>query len=324
MSKTILVTGSSGTVGTAVTLALEAHGYQVVPVDIKRNLWYKDIERRTVRHDLRRPLTNIRLDKRPDMVLHFAANARVHDSVLRPRLARDNFLMTFNVLEFVREREIERVLFSSSREVYGESRAGQKRKEASTHVTAINSPYTASKFSSEAMINAYRECYAIKPVIVRLSNVYGRYDVSERVIPLFTYYALRNREIQVFGRAKSLDFTYIDDCVDGIIRVVRRFDRAAGRTLNISFGRSERLSHLAGLIVEYANSSSRITFAPKRVGEIANFTGDISLATRLLGYKPKIQLQDGLPLTIEWYRQAMKDQRVYATQRRILSKRGWA
>jgi len=321
---TILVTGSSGTVGTALTEELMRRKFDVIPLDIKPSPWNKAIDRKTVRCDLRKPLDGLKLRRKPDLIIHLAAIARVHDLVVRPDLARDNYLMTYNLLEFARTRGIQRFCFSSSREVYGESRPGEKRREASTHVSTIKSPYTASKFGSEALIQAYHECYDIQPVIVRLSNVYGRFDVSERVIPLFIYYARRNRDICVFGREKRLDFTYTDDCVDGLIRISQRFDKVAGKTFNLSSGRSETLLNLARMIVGAVDSQSVISTINKRVGEISSFTADISLARKHLGYNPKVKLEEGLDRNIDWYLEAIREPKIYAAQRRNLARRGWA
>ena len=250
MVKTILLTGSSGTVGTALTQELARRGYDVIPLDIRHSMWDKRIDRKTIFHDLRKPLDKIKLRRRPEMIIHLAANARVHDLVIRPDLARDNYLMTYNLLEYARREKIRKFLFSSSREIYGESKAGERRRESSTKLVNIKSPYTASKFGAEALIHAYHECYGIMPVIARLSNVYGRYDVSERVIPLFIYYAVRNRDLTVFGKEKKMDFTYMDDCVDGLVRIVKRFDGVAGLTFNLSRGVGERIVDLARMIVE--------------------------------------------------------------------------
>ncbi|MCK4462571.1 MAG: NAD-dependent epimerase/dehydratase family protein [candidate division Zixibacteria bacterium] len=324
MIKRILVTGSSGTVGTALVQALGDAGCTVTPLDIRHSIWDARIDRRTIIHDLRKPFDKLRLHHKPDLIIHLAANARVHDSVIQPQMAFDNYLMTYNVLEYARKRGIERVLFSSSREVYGETNARSRIREDNTHVIRMKAPYTASKFASEALIHSYHDCYGIKPVIVRLSNVYGRYDVSERVIPLFLYYAKRNRELCVFGKDKKLDFTYIDDCTDGLVRIVKRFDRVAGLTFNISTGEGERLVDLARMIADVVGSFSKITTTDKRVGEISSFVGDISLARTKLGYRPRVTLQDGLQATAEWYFEVMKQRRIYATQRRNLARRGWA
>jgi len=324
MIKTVMVTGSSGTVGTALAQKLTAKRYDVIPLDIRHSYWDPGIERKTVFHDLRRPLDNLKLRKKPDLIVHLASNARVHDLVVDPQKALDNYVMTHNVLEFARMNGVKRFVFASSREVYGESRLNEKRREESTHVTKIKSPYTASKFAAEALIHAYDECYGIKPVIVRLSNVYGRFDVSERAVPLFIYYAVRDRDISIFGREKKLDFTYTDDAIDGLLLIVRKFDRVAPNTLNLTAGKAARIIDVARLIIEHVGSKSRILVGKKRTGEISTFVADISRARRLLGYRPKVSLEVGIERNIDWYLEAMKTRKIYASQRRDLLRRGWA
>ncbi|MEA1979822.1 MAG: NAD-dependent epimerase/dehydratase family protein, partial [candidate division Zixibacteria bacterium] len=205
MENKILITGSSGTIGSALCIKLATQKKKFIPLDIKPFLWDDKIDKKTIRFDLRKSLTKTKLPFKPNMIIHLAANARVHDLVVNPKLALDNYMMTHNILEYARLNKIEKFIYASSREVYGES-SKPKRKENDTHISNIKSPYTASKFGAEAMVHAYHECYGIKPVIIRFSNVYGRYDISERVVPLFIYYALRNRDIYIFGKGKKLDF----------------------------------------------------------------------------------------------------------------------
>lgn len=323
MISTIMITGSSGTVGTALAKSLIKNGYSVIPVDIKKNIWDNKINKKTIKLDLRKSIS-LQLKKRPELIIHLAANARVHDLVLDPRKAIDNHLMTHHILEYARKQDINKVIFSSSREVYGESGLTAKRKEASTNVADIKSPYTSSKYASESLLHAYNDCYGIKPVIVRLSNVYGRYDVSERVIPYFIYLAKRNRDMHVFGKEKKLDFTYIDDTVDGFLRIIKRFNRIAPETFNITSGTGTKILDLATMIIKKINSSSKINIDKKRTGEITSFVADLSKAKKLLGYKPNISINDGISSNIDWYINAMKDRRVYMTQVRNLKRRGWA
>jgi len=117
----ILVTGSSGTIGNCLCETLIDRGTDVVGADIERNRWSEEVDRRTIQIDLRNAENLERLPKDFDIVVHFAANARVYKLVEVPDLARDNFLTLYNVLEFVRKNKIKRILFSSSREVYGNS-----------------------------------------------------------------------------------------------------------------------------------------------------------------------------------------------------------
>lgn len=319
-----MVTGSSGTVGTALVQELIAKSYNVIPLDVKHSLWDKKIDRMTIIKDLRKPLDKLKLKRKPDLIIHLASNARVHDLVVDPQKALDNYLMTHNILEYARHNNIKRFIFSSSREVYGESTIKGRRKEHSTHITKIKSPYTASKFASEALIHAYDECYGINPVIVRLSNVYGRYDVSERAVPLFIYYARRNRDISIFGEEKKLDFTYIDDVIDGFLRIIKRYDKTAHETINITSGKATRIIDIAKIIIRKLNSKSKIKLSRKRTGEISIFAGDIVIANRLLGYSPKVTVEEGIDNNIEWYLTMIKKRRVYECQRRDLLRRGWA
>lgn len=319
-----MVTGSSGTVGTALCQDLLEKGYEIVPVDIKASMWDKRIDRKTVRHDLRKPLPKLSKRQRPDIIIHLASNARVHDLVVDPQKALDNYIMTHNILEYARLNEVKRFVFSSSREVYGESPSSKKRREETTHVTRIKSPYTASKFASEALIHSYNECYNIRPVIVRLSNVYGRFDVSERALPLFIYYARRNRTINIFGAEKKLDFTYTDDAIDGLVRIVKRFDKVAPNTFNITRGEGAKIIDVAKIIIKELKSDSKLVVTDKRTGEISVFIADNSNAKKLLGYNPKVSIEEGVRLNIEWYLEAMKRRNVYESQRRDLMSRGWA
>lgn len=324
MIQTVMVTGSSGTVGTALVLELISQGYNVIPLDIKPSMWDQNIDRKTVVHDLRKPLHSLKNRKKPDIIIHLASNARVHDLVVDPQKALDNYIMTHNILEYARLHTITRFVFSSSREVYGESKTNIKRKEDSTHITKIKSPYTASKFASEALIHAYNECYGIKPVIVRLSNVYGRFDVSERAVPLFIYYAKRNRPINIFGAEKKLDFTYTDDAIDGLLRLIKRFDKVTPETINITSGKGTTIINVAKIIIKELQSDSTLIIGDKRTGEISTFIANLTKAQSLLGYNPKISIEVGIKKSIEWYLEAMTNRRVYESQIRDLKRRGWA
>ncbi len=324
MIKNILITGSSGTVATALVKSLSNNkSYNIIPLDIRPSIWDRKIEKKTKRIDLRKPLTNLKLKKKPDLIIHLAANARVHDSVIDPSLAHDNHMMTYHLLEYARVNKISKFIFASSREIYGESTANHKRSEASLDIRKLKSPYTASKFGSEALIHSYANCYDFDPVIVRLSNVYGRYDASERVIPLFIYYAMKNRDLTIFGAEKKLDFTFIDDAVVGFEQIVKKYSKVKNMTFNLSRGKSEKLIDIAKIIIKKLGSNSKISIDHKRVGEISSFTADLSNAKKQLGYNPKVNIDEGLQKTVDWYLKVRSNKRIYDHQRRNLLKRGW-
>ncbi len=183
--KKILITGSSGTIGTKLGEKLLNLGYEIIGVDWKTNKWHKNLEKRTIHLDLRnKNLVLKKLPNKVDLIIHLAANARVYELVKNPDLARDNMITTYNILEYARINKIKNILFASSREVYGNTKKA-KHKEEDVKIENCESPYSASKIAGEALIHSYHKCFGINYVITRFSNVYGMYDESDRAIPLF-------------------------------------------------------------------------------------------------------------------------------------------
>lgn len=292
----ILVTGSSGTIGTRLCEVLMKN-HEVVGIDWKNNKWNQAVEAITKHMDLREPL---KLEGNFDAIVHFAANARVYDLVVDPNLARDNFLTTFNVLEFARKAGIKKVVFASSRETYGN--AGKlKYKEGDVRIENCESPYTASKIAGESLVQSYRRCYGIDFVIVRFSNVYGMYDDSDRFIPLVIGKAKRNETVEIFGKEKKLDFTYIDDAVNGVVLALEKFARVRNQVFNIAQGKSSTLLAVAKEIIKQTNSKSGLELKPNRTGEVVRYQADTSKVRRLLGYKPKTSTTEGIRKSLEWY-----------------------
>ena len=298
----ILVTGSSGTIGTRLCENLIERGYPLTGVDLNGNTWNQDVDAFTVRGDLRDPSLNPleRLPFIPDLVVHLAANARVYELVKDPARAQENVAMTFNILEYCRKKGVTRFIFASSREVYGNSRKIVHR-EGDARIEGCESPYSASKIAGEAMVHAYRQCYGLEPVIVRFSNVYGRYDTSDRVIPLFIRQTLANQPLVVFGKEKLLDFTYLDDAVTGITRMIERFSRVRGETFNIASGQGTPLLEVARMIRDALGGTGEIITGENRPGEVVQYIADIARARRLLDYQPQVPIEKGLALAVDWY-----------------------
>ena len=296
----VLVTGSSGTIGNCLCEALLEKGTDVVGADIRQNQWNEEVSRRTIKIDLRNPEDFERLPKDFDIVVHFAANSRVYKLVEEPDLARDNFLLLYNVLEFVRKNNLKRILFSSSREVYGNS-GYIIHSEEEAFVKNCESSYTATKIGGEALIHAYEQCYGIEYVIARFSNVYGRYDYSDRVIPLFIARALKKEDIYIYGRDKILDLTYVEDCVNGVVKSLELFETSKNEVYNIATQKGYSIEKVGQLIIELTNSKSKLHYESNRTGEVCRFIADISKANAVLNYYPKTDLRDGLNKTIKWY-----------------------
>jgi UDP-glucose 4-epimerase len=242
-----------------------------------------------------------------DVVIHLAANAKVHELVEAPNRALENITITFKVLEYCRHTQTP-IIFSSSREVYGDIHR-YITEEDHANFSFTESPYSASKISGEALIYSYARCYGLKYLVFRFSNVYGRYDSDmermERVVPLFIHRLAHDQPVTVFGADKVLDFTYVDDCVDGIVRGAERLvsGAVANETINLAYGEGNSLVRLAQLIAEQLDVEPLMMVEPaKRVGEVRHYVADLSKARTLLGYRPRVSLDQGVERAVEWWR----------------------
>ena len=302
----IMLTGSSGTIGTRLFEKLLQLNYDVIGVDRKENKWNKSLNKRTIDVGLLKQNNLIKLRKDIDLIIHLAANARVYELVKNPELALENMVTTFNVLEFARKNKVNKIIFSSSREIYGNSIDENSMAEDKVKIESCESPYSASKISAEALIHVYRKAYEIDFVIIRFSNVYGMYDASDRVIPLWIRQAIKNENLIIYGENKVLDFTYIDDAINGIIKIIERFDNIKAKTFNIAYGKAVKLTYVANKIRELIKSESKIVIKENRLGEVWKFQADISKAEKLLDYEPKVGIDEGLAKTVEWYKEFEK------------------
>jgi len=299
--KKILVTGSSGTIGTRLSETLLKEGFDIVGVDKEPNTWSEEVNKKTIILDLRDKERVLReLPKDVDAVVHLAANARVYNLVVDPSLARDNFETIFNVLEFARQNRIKNFMFSSSREVYGNSEK-IVHAEDDVHIDYCESPYTASKIGGEALVQAYRQCYGMETIILRFSNVYGMYDKSDRVIPLFIKLCKENKDLVVYGKEKLLDYTYIDDCVGGIISALREFPSINGQVFNLAYGSGTSIVDVAHLIQKRVGSSNEVRLENNRTGEVVRYIADISKAKKSFGFEPKVSIEEGVDRAVDWY-----------------------
>lgn len=297
--KHIVVTGSSGTIGTELCIRLLDKGYKMTGIDRVRNRWSEQVQERTTIVDLRNANLADHIPDSVDVIVHLAANARVHELVEAPGQAVENYVSTFEVLNYAREVDAD-IIFGSSREVYGNQQQTIFQ-EDDVPLERVPSPYTASKIGEESMIRAFSNCYGISSTILRFSNVYGRYDVSNRVVPLFISRANRDLPLTVFGSEKILDFTYLSDCIDGILATIKRSNKAQGETFNIASGNATTLVELAQTVVNILDSQSSISIESTRTGEVTQFVANINKARQLLNYDPSVDLHSGIERTIDWY-----------------------
>ena len=300
----ILVTGSSGTIGTRLCEKLMADGHEVIGADWEPCKWQKSVEDIRIDADLRDPKECEKLPTDCELIIHLAANARVYELVEHPDRAMDNFTDTFNMLEFARKNDIKKFMFASSRETYGNIHIEEdKYSEDKADFSRCESPYTASKIGGEALVESYKRCYGIDAIIWRFSNVYGMYDDSVRVVPLFFRQAKSGETMNVFGKDKCLDFTYIDDCVSGIMLGIEKWDDAKNDTYNLAYGEGSTILSLAETMKELLESDSEITVGDARTGEVIRYIADITKAKNILGYDPQTSFSDGVTKTVEWYKE---------------------
>jgi UDP-glucuronate 4-epimerase len=305
----VLITGSSGQIGTNLALHLQNQGHYVFGIDIRPNTWTDQIP--TLLQDLSVPQSSFiggigHVDYPPNLnvVVHLAAYAKVHELVEQPSRALQNTIMTFNILEFCRHNNLP-LIFSSSREVYGDIHR-YITEESYADFAYTESPYSASKIAGEAFIYSYAQCYGLHYLVFRFSNVYGRYDNDiermERVIPLFIRKVSHGEPIVIYGKEKLLDFTYVDDCVDGICKGVDLLvsRKAANQTINLAYGQGNSLVTMANYIGETLGVHPKMRFEPPRVGEVTQYVANIGKARALLDYNPATPLQEGIRKSVAW------------------------
>jgi len=312
----ILITGSSGQIGTNLGLRLQNEGHYVFGIDIRPNTWTDEIptllqDLSTPYHDFVGGIGYVKYPADLDVVIHLAAHAKVHELVEQPYRAMENVIMTFNVLEFCRHNHLP-IIFSSSREVYGDIHR-YITEESYADFAFTESPYSASKISGEAFIYSYAQCYNLRYLVFRFSNVYGRYDNDidrmERVIPLFIRKISHQEPIIVFGKEKILDFTYVDDCVDGIYRGIQLLlsGRDANQTINLAYGQGNSLGAMAGYIGEALNITPIINYQSPRIGEVTHYVANIGKARALLDYTPQTSLREGIFKAVAWNQEWMEN-----------------
>jgi len=305
----VLITGSSGQIGTNLALYLQDRGDNVFGIDIRPNSWTDKIptllQDLSIREsDFQGGIGHVVYSPRPDIVVHLAAHAKVHELVQQPNRALENIIMTFNVLEFCRYNNLP-IIFSSSREVYGDIHR-YITEESHADFAYTESPYSASKISGEALIYSYAQCYDLRYLVFRFSNVYGRYDNDiermERVIPLFIRKIRERNLLTIYGKEKILDFTYVDDCVDGIAKGIGLLVNGANthQTINLAYGQGNSLVTMAKHIGDALGITPDFDFKPARVGEVTHYVADLGKARNLLNYNPETPLSEGIQKAVAW------------------------
>jgi dTDP-glucose 4,6-dehydratase len=310
MKQRVVITGAAGFIGSHLSEALLDRGYEVIGVDNLLTGNTANIAHLTnrdftfIKHDV----TNyIYIDGPVEFVLHWASPASPIDYLELPiPTLKVGALGTHKALGLAKAKGARFVLASTS-EVYGDPLEHPQKETYWGNVNPIGprGVYDEAKRFAEAMTVAYHRYHGIDAKIVRIFNTYGpRMRVKDgRAVPAFISQALRHEDVTVFGDGtQTRSFTYITDLVDGIIQLMLS---DVNDPVNIGNPREMTIEEIARTIIKMTGSRSRIVYQPLPTDDPKIRQPDITRARTLLGWEPKVPLEDGLVRTIEYFRTKM-------------------
>jgi UDP-glucuronate 4-epimerase len=318
----IFLTGGAGFIGFHAAKALLAGGHAITAID-DLNPYYDPALKharlrelsgqknfRFVKGDIAEPgaLSAAAGGETFDVILHLAAQAGVRYALKDPAAyTRSNLVGHHNVLEFARALpDLQHFVYASSSSVYGNDT--QAPFSESARADRPVSFYGATKRAGELLSHSYAELYGLKQTGLRFFTVYGPWGRPDMAYWSFAQNILEGKPISVFGGGRlRRDFTYIDDIVDGIVRIVEAPFKADGqvaphRLYNLGNHHPEEVSTLIRLIEAATGKTAQIEQAEGPPGDVRETYADISKARRDFGFVPKISLAEGIPRFVEWYR----------------------
>lgn len=246
-----------------------------------------------------------------EVVFHLGALISIPYSYQHPvEVAETNFIGTLNALMACRDFDVQRLIHTSTSEVYG---TAQRTPIDETHPLQGQSPYSASKIGADKLVESFYCAYQLPTVTVRPFNTYGPRQSARAVIPTIITQALANRAIQLGNVDTIRDFTYVDDTVDGFIFAAAA-DDVQGLTFNLGTGSEISIGRLAEKIIQKAGSQAKIEIDPERLrpekSEVLRLLSDPSLARERLNWSPSVSMDDGLDRTIEWIKRNLDHYRI--------------
>ncbi len=315
-----LVTGTAGFIGFHLTKRLLEKGQKVVGVDNLNSYYDPQLKkaRLTILEKFPRfsfyrldianlaDFENVFAENKIDKVCHLAAQAGVRYSLENPHLYEQANMVGFlNLLELMRKYEVKDLVYASSSSVYG----GIKKIPFSEGMK-INKPislYAATKAANELYAHVYHHLYGLNTVGLRFFTVYGPWGRPDMALFLFTKAILESQPIKVFnyGQMKR-DFTYIDDIVDGIIASLAKVASLGNEIFNLGGSDPVDLLEFIKIIEKKLNKKTKKEFLPLQPGDVPTTFADVSKAQKLLGYQPKVKIEEGVGEFVNWYREYYK------------------
>ena len=312
--KVILITGAAGFIGSHLADRLLSEGYHVVGIDNFNDFYDPKIKERNIeevkknkdfklfRQDVLNfeDLKRIFLKEKPQKVVHLAARAGVRPSIVNPFLyTKVNILGTVNLLKLSVDYKVKQFIFGSSSSVYGNSKKHPFTED--DPCDAIISPYGASKKAAEFWVESFWRTYGLKSIVLRVFTVYGPRGRPDMAPALFTRAILEGRSIDQFGNgSSSRDYTYIDDIIEGVLKVLNR--DLEFEIFNLGNNHPITLSDFISTIEQVMGKKAKIQKMPKQPGDVEKTWANIVKAKKLLDWQPKTQIKSGLEIYIQWLR----------------------
>lgn len=307
-----LITGGAGFIGSNLCEAILSMGYSVRILDnfstgkeenIKDFIGNEKFE--LIKGDIRDIDICNNACKNIDYVLHQASWGSVPRSVEMPLVYEEiNIKGTLNMMNACRDNNVKRFVYASSSSVYGDSTELPKIEGEEGNVL---SPYALTKKVCEEYGRLYYKLYGLETVGMRYFNVFGRKQDSNSyyaaVIPKFIKNLINDEVCTINGDGKqSRDFTYIENVIEANFKACIAPSNVAGEVLNIAFGGREYLLDIYYKISKLLEKDIKPKFGEERIGDIKHSNASIDKAKRLIGYEPEYNFEDGLKLTIDWYK----------------------
>jgi nucleoside-diphosphate-sugar epimerase len=306
MADRYLITGGAGFIGSHLVKHVLGAGGNVRVVDNLSTGFAKRLSQirdsvQLVTADLADNSVAAEVVKDVDYVLHQAAVPSVQRSVVDPvGTNRSNVTATLNLLENSRKAGVRRFVYAASSSAYGDTEVLPKSEDMPANPL---SPYALQKWVGERYCKLYHELYGLETVSLRYFNVFGPgqdpYSEYSAVVPKFTTKLLAKEPITVYGDGEqSRDFTYIDNVIQANLLALRA-PNAPGEVCNIGCGQSVTVNQLIQILEELLEVRAQVTYAPAKPGDVRHSLADITKATRVLGYVPETEVEEGLRKTVE-------------------------
>jgi len=317
----ILVTGSAGFIGFHVSKKLLESGNKVIGIDNYSD--YYDVRLKKDKAQIlkkspnfkeyiidiseKKELDKVFLDEKFDLVINLAAQPGVRYALTNPFIyEKTNNLGFLNILECCKEFGVKKIVYASSSSVYG----GNKTFPFSEGQRTDNpiSLYAATKKYNELLASCYSQLYGLNCIGLRLFTVYGPWNRPDMAIFIFCKKILSGEEIELFNNGKmERDFTFIDDIVDGIILATKSNEK--NTVFNLGRGETVQLKELVRVIEKEAGLKAKIRLSPIQKGDLEKTHSDITKAKKILGYKPKTRIPQGIKKFVEWYKEYYKEKK---------------